>query len=122
MTLSGLANAVGSEILAQARRVAGDKAGVGQRRLYQRLIGRADERYDAHLLRLIPTLDEVIAGLPPADRGAMIVRAAELIAEEHSLAELRRALKRTRVHISTVQFVPAKPASSARRRRRLARG
>ena len=119
-----------------------------------------------------PTLDEVIAGLPPADRGAVIARAAELVAEEHSLAELRKALKLTQVEvakrlgkgqeavsrieqredlllstlsgyvaslggelelicrfknrapvkISTSQFVPPKPASSARRRRRLARG
>ncbi len=35
--------------------VAGDKAGVGQRRFYQRLIGTADARYDAHLSRLKPT-------------------------------------------------------------------
>ncbi len=122
--------------------------------------------------RVGPTLDEVIAGLPPADRRAVIARAAELVAAEHSLAELRKALKLTQVDvakrlgkgqeavsrieqredlllstlsgyvaslggelelicrfknrdpvkISTVQFVPAKPASSARRRRRLAQG
>lgn len=31
---------------------AGDKAGTGERRFYSRLIGRADERFDAHLARL----------------------------------------------------------------------
>lgn len=34
--------------------VAGDKAGIGQRRFYQRLTGKADARYAAHLLRLQP--------------------------------------------------------------------
>lgn len=32
--------------------VAGDKAGVGQRRFYERLIAKADGRFDAHLRRL----------------------------------------------------------------------
>ena len=32
--------------------VAADKSGVGQRRLYRRLIGKADERFDQHLDRL----------------------------------------------------------------------
>ena len=32
--------------------VAGDKAGVGQKRFYQRLIDKADSRLDAHLRRL----------------------------------------------------------------------
>lgn len=32
--------------------VAGDKAGVGQRRFYERLIAKADARFDAHLRRL----------------------------------------------------------------------
>ena len=31
---------------------AGDKAGVGERRFYNQLIRRADERFDAHLDRL----------------------------------------------------------------------
>lgn len=32
--------------------VAGDKAGVNERRFYKSLIARADERFDRHLARL----------------------------------------------------------------------
>ena len=32
--------------------VAGDKSGVSQKRFYQRFIAKADERFDAHLVRL----------------------------------------------------------------------
>jgi hypothetical protein len=32
--------------------VAGDKAGVGQKRFYQRLIAKADRRFDGHLSKL----------------------------------------------------------------------
>jgi hypothetical protein len=35
--------------------VAGDKAGVAQRRFYKSLIARADKRYDAHLAALSAT-------------------------------------------------------------------
>lgn len=34
--------------------VAADKSGVGERRFYQRLIRKADDRLDAHLARLRP--------------------------------------------------------------------
>jgi len=33
--------------------VAGDKSGVGERRFYRELIRKADERFDAHLARLL---------------------------------------------------------------------
>ena len=49
---------------------------------------------------LSPTLDGVIAGLPPAERRAVMSRAAELIAEEYSLAKLRKALKLTQVDVA----------------------
>ncbi len=49
---------------------------------------------------LSPTLDGVIAALPPAERRAVTSRAAELIAEEYSLAELRKALKLTQVDVA----------------------
>jgi hypothetical protein len=32
--------------------VAGNKAGVGQKRFYKRLIAKADELFDAHLAKL----------------------------------------------------------------------
>ena len=35
--------------------VAADKSGVAERRLYRRLIGKADERFDRHLDRLQAT-------------------------------------------------------------------
>lgn len=47
-----------------------------------------------------PTLDEVVAGLTPSNRRAVLARAAELIAEERSLRELRKALNLTQVDVA----------------------
>lgn len=47
-----------------------------------------------------PTLDEIMAELTPASRRAVNVRAAELIAEERSLGELRKALNLTQVAVA----------------------
>jgi hypothetical protein len=32
--------------------VAGDKSGISEKKFYKRLIAKADDRFDAHLLRL----------------------------------------------------------------------
>jgi hypothetical protein len=41
------------------------------------------------------TLDEMIAALPAAERAKVEARTAELIAEERTLQDLRRAMKKT---------------------------
>jgi hypothetical protein len=46
------------------------------------------------------TLDEVIGGLPKARRVRIEARARELIAEEMSLRDLRKAMKRTQAAIA----------------------
>jgi hypothetical protein len=46
------------------------------------------------------TLDELIASLPAAQRRRVEARAAELIAEEMSLRDLRKAMKKTQVSIA----------------------
>jgi DNA-binding XRE family transcriptional regulator len=46
------------------------------------------------------TLDKVIAGLPAAQRRAVNKRASELIAEELTLRELRKALGLTQVEVA----------------------
>jgi DNA-binding XRE family transcriptional regulator len=46
------------------------------------------------------TLDEWIASLPAGERRRIETRAAELIAEEMSLRDLRKAMKKTQVAIA----------------------
>jgi hypothetical protein len=45
-------------------------------------------------------LDEVIAALPTEERRRVEARAAELIAEELSLRDLRKAMRRTQVSVA----------------------
>ena len=47
-----------------------------------------------------PTLAETISGLPTAQRRTVTKRAAELIAEEMTLRELRRSLALTQVNVA----------------------
>ena len=47
-----------------------------------------------------PTLEDMLAELPAAQRKAVKRRADELIAEELSLADLRKALKLTQVEVA----------------------
>ena len=47
-----------------------------------------------------PTLDQVIGKLPPAQRRAVARRKSQLIEEETSLRELRRALGLTQVQVA----------------------
>jgi DNA-binding transcriptional ArsR family regulator len=46
------------------------------------------------------TLDEVIAALPEGDRAKVETRARELIAEEMSLRELRKAIGKTQTEVA----------------------
>lgn len=46
------------------------------------------------------TLDEWMASLPPEERRRVEARAAELIAEEMSLRDLRKAMKKTQVALA----------------------
>ena len=88
--------------------VAGDKSGGGEKRFYRELIRKADERFDAHLVRLkkreeiiMPTnVNDIIKKLSPAQRKKVEARAAELIAEEMTLRELRHARKLTQVRMA----------------------
>ena len=88
--------------------VAGDKSGGGEKRFYRRLIRKADDRFDAHLARLeegrevimAVNVDDRIKKLSPAQRKKVEVRAAELIAEEMTLRELRHARKLTQVRVA----------------------
>ena len=88
--------------------VAGDKSGGSARRFYRALIRKADERFDRHLARLAKgrrimmalNVDDVIAGLDPDRRREVEERAAELIAEEMTLRELRKARRLTQVSVA----------------------
>jgi transcriptional regulator with XRE-family HTH domain len=45
-------------------------------------------------------LEEIIAALPPRERAAVEARAAEILAEEMSLRELRKAMRKTQVSVA----------------------
>ena len=86
----------------------GIKSGGGEKRFYRRLIRKADDRFDAHLARLkkerevimAVNVDDRIKKLSPAQRKKVEARAAELIAEEMTLRELRHARKLTQVRVA----------------------
>ena len=88
--------------------VAGDKSGGGSRRFYRTLIAEADARFDRHLARLAEkggiamtvSLKTMMTDLDPARRRKIEDRAAELIAEEMTLRELRKARKLTQVSVA----------------------
>lgn len=44
---------------------------------------------------MVKTLDEIIAALPPERRAKIEARTAELLAEEQTLQDLRKAMKKT---------------------------
>jgi hypothetical protein len=50
--------------------------------------------------RMPRTLSEVIAGLPPGERARIEARAGELMAEEMSLQDLRKAIGKTQTAIA----------------------
>lgn len=93
--------------------VAGNKSGIGQAQFYSGLIQRADKRFSTHLedstVKDKPksgtaakgrTLDDVMKSLTPMQREAIERRAGELITEEMSLGELRRALNLTQAGVA----------------------
>ena len=100
--------------------VAGDKTGKGTRRFYPQLIRPGDDRFDAWLAkeRMNGRKPRGQAG-PPAwgERRAKVdARAAELIAEEMTLRDLRRALDRTQVHLARELGVKQKTVSRLEKR------
>lgn len=86
--------------------VAGDKTSGSEKRFYRELIRRADERFDAHLAQLkkeiaMPVnIRQKIAKLSAAQRKKVEGRAAEIIAEEMSLRDLRKARKLTQARVA----------------------
>ena len=93
--------------------VAGNKAGSAQTTFYRNLIEKADRRFAAHLedgvvkdkpRNVLPargrSLDEMMKTLTSTQREAVERRATELITEELSLSELRKALNLTQAGVA----------------------
>ena len=90
--------------------VAGDKSGGSEKRFYRQLIDKADERFDAHVAKIkrqkgkevatMTNLERIRKELSPARRKKVEARASQLIAEEMTLQELRRARKLTQVRMA----------------------
>jgi hypothetical protein len=88
--------------------VGGNKSGVSERRFYKRLILVADERFGRHLATIASegkwgmtvSLEEILAEMPAERRERIEQRAAQLIAEELTLREVRRARKLTQARLS----------------------
>jgi DNA-binding XRE family transcriptional regulator len=86
----------------------GTRQAVSEKRFYRELVRKADVRFDAHLARLkgerryfmATNVDDVIKKLRPALRKKVDARAAQLIAEEMTLRELRHARKLTQVRVA----------------------
>jgi hypothetical protein len=87
--------------------VAGDKSGISARRFYagadqegrrevRRTFGPAETRKEVTMT----TLTERIGKLPKSRRKKVLERAKELIIEEMSLQDLRKARKKTQVHVA----------------------
>ena len=86
--------------------VAGDKSRVSEKRFSRELIRKADDRFGTHLARLrngvsmATNVDDNIKRLRPLQRKKVETRAAELMAEEMTLRELRQARKLTQVRMA----------------------
>jgi DNA-binding XRE family transcriptional regulator len=94
--------------------VGGDKEGENQAKFYNNLIKVADARFSDHLRKIksalkkgkeeinMRTLNDVIGKLPPARQKKVETRARELIAEELTLQDIRKAQKLTQEQMATV--------------------
>ena len=91
--------------------VAGDKSGGSEKRFYKQLIKKADKRFTAHCeclkkaserkeIAMEKTLKERLSKLPAGRRAKVEARAAELLAEEMSLKDLRKARELTQEHVA----------------------
>ena len=86
----------------------GNKAGASQKRFYKQLISTSDARCDAHLAKLrtdqerimAKTRERLLAELSPERRKRVKARAAQLIAQEQSLRDLRQARRLTQQHMA----------------------
>src|SRR5208282_953382 len=118
--------------------VAGNKVGrtgKSERKFYSELIRTADRRFKAHLDRAesargatriaksetegeltMTTLKEKIASLPPSRRKKIGARAAQLMAEELTLQDLRKAIGRTQTDLAKKLDVGQDTVSRVERR------
>jgi DNA-binding XRE family transcriptional regulator len=117
--------------------IAGDKAGVSQQRFDRELIRKADNRFEAHLLHLeqadkakrpvektqkqrkqamARNVNELIEALPASRRKKVEKRAANLIQEEMTLQQLRRARTMTEVEMAKNLGVAQKQISEVGKR------
>src|SRR5262245_62775330 len=87
--------------------VAGDKSGGSEKRFYKQLIAKADEirrspetREKGKEVAMAITLKDKMKGLSAERRKKVEAGAAQLIAEEMTLQELRRARKVTQVRLA----------------------
>ena len=88
--------------------VAGDKSGVSEKRFYRELIRKADDRFGAHRARLKKerkvamsvNIRDKIGKLNSIQRKRVEARATELIAEEMSLRDLRKARRLTQARVA----------------------
>lgn len=89
--------------------VAGDISGGSETQFHRRLIAIADERFDTHIERLKPKREAIIvgrtattkiAGLPAERQERIHSRAKELIVEELTLQQLRKARNKTQVAVA----------------------
>jgi hypothetical protein len=90
--------------------VAGDKSGVSQKRFYQTLIRTADARFaeqprrarenEEKKMKTSVPYEKILATFPPERQRKIKKRAAELIAEEYTLRDLRRAKRMTQEEVA----------------------
>lgn len=103
--------------------VAGDKSGITEKRFYRTLVRKADERFESHLVRfeeegkeiMAVNVEDKIRKLSTVQRKKVEVRAAELIAEEMTLRELRKARKLTQACLTRTRRSAADQAGETGR-------
>ena len=105
--------------------VAGDKSGGSEKRFYKQLIAKADKRFDAHLTRMhgegkevtMPrNVNDIIHNLPARKRKKVEARAAQLIAEEMTLHQLRQACRLTQQKVAKSLRIGQEGVSKIERR------
>lgn len=85
--------------------VAGNKVGTNEKRFYKQLISKADRRFDSHLSQLkenegkvtimAKKLNDIMQRLPQIRQQKIEARSQELIAEEMTLRDIRKARQLT---------------------------
>jgi hypothetical protein len=105
--------------------VAGDKSGGSEKEFYKHLIAKADKRFDTHLSRLSrkerrhvmsKNVNATIRTLTPRQRNQVEARAAQLIAEEMTLQQLRQASRLTQQKVAKSLRIGQEGVSKIERR------